>query len=71
MQKGSKNAISLINHFVQKWEPSRRNLLREKRGQLTREIGWLKIIVSFNIKVEIFRTFPEKKSNVQGSEEEL
>lgn len=56
---------------MQKWEPSRRNLLREKRGQLTREIGWLKIIVSFNIKVEIFRTFPEKKSNVQGSEEEL
>lgn len=54
--------MSVTNHFVQNWESSRRNLLQKKRGQLTREIGLLKIIVSLNINVEIFRTFPEKKT---------
>lgn len=35
-----------------------------RKGKHTGEIGLLKIIVSFNIKVEIFRTFPEKKPNL-------
>lgn len=62
-RRGKRNAATLINHFVQNWESNRRNLLQKKRGQLTREIGLLKIIVSLNIKVGIFRTYSGKKKN--------